>query len=249
MAGEVLLITSGKGGVGKTTFASNIGPALARRGRRVLLIDANFGLRNLDIALNLAPRVIYDLYDVTEGKCGEEKALVPHARYPGLCLVGAPQDAARRRIDPGRLKVFVTRMKERFDHIFIDCAAGVGEAFCTAAAASDKAVIITVPTLLSMRDAEKVSLCLEDGGITEFKLVVNRVDPKRMKKKGAVNIDDMIDGVRCGLLGIIPEDKRLERDMAMGKEPFLDYYVKANTAFSNIARRILKEEVPLMKIK
>lgn len=246
---EAILITSGKGGVGKTTFTSNIGPALVRRGKKVLMIDANFGLRNLDIALGLAQHVIYDLYDVIEGQCVREKAIIPHFHYPNLCLIGAPQDNVTRPIDPEKLKVFVEKEKDRFDYIFLDCAAGVGEAFRVAAAACDSAIIITVPTAFSMRDGERVSLCLEDNGIFDFKMVINRVNIKQMKKKGALNIDDMIDGVRCELLGIIPEDPRLEQDMALGKMPFLDYYVKANTAFSNIARRILKEKVPLMKIK
>lgn len=247
--GEAILVTSGKGGVGKTTFTSNIGAALAKRGKKVLLVDANFGLRNLDIALGMAQNVIYDLYDVTEGKCEEQKAIIPHFHYPNLYLIGAPQDVVKRRVDPAKLKDFIAKEKDKYDYLFLDCAAGIGEAFTTAAGACDSAIIVTIPNLYSMRDGERVSLCLEDNGLYDFKMVINRVNTKLMKKKGILNIDDMIDGVRARLLGIVPEDSRLEEDMILGKMPFLDRYVKANKAFANIARRICKETVPIMKLR
>ena len=245
--GEAFLITSGKGGVGKTTFAAHIGAALVRRGKKVLLIDANFGLRNLDIALGLSSEIVYDIYDVTQGLCTVQQAIVAHAQYAQLHMIAAPQ-GVQKKVNAEKLKQFVQMIKEEYDFVFLDGAAGVGSAFCAGAMACDKAIIVTTATLYSLRDGEQASIGLEHCGVKDFCMVVNRVDPKLMKKKGAINVDDLIDGVRVRLLGIVLEDKQLSRDMALEKPAFLDYYVKANTCFYNIAARLLGETVPIMRL-
>ena len=246
--GQVVLITSGKGGAGKTTFTANIGAALTRREKSVLLIDANFGLRNLDIVLGVADRVVFDIYDVASGGCGIDDAIIDHPRCENLYMIASTQDIGGRRVEKSRFAQVVSQVRGRFDFIVIDGAAGIGESFASACGDVDSAIIITTPNPCSIRDSEQVALKLEQLGIERIKMVINRVSHRTMKEAGSMNIDEIIDAVRIGILGIVPEDMRLCRDMDTGVLPFEDFYVKANTAFFNISRRMCGETVPVMKI-
>lgn len=241
--GTVSVITSGKGGVGKSTVTSGLGAALARRGRRVLMIDADAGLRSLDYILGVSRELVYDLSDVVTGGCEPAKAVYPCPGSNGLFLLPAPQNS-EDTVSPEVMKQVVRMLSGYYDHILIDCPAGLGRGFQAAVAPASRALIVSTPDPLCLRDADKVRRILEDKGIEEMRLVVNRFQAKSFVKMGGFeDLDAVIDACGIQLIAIIPEDLQtvccaVKGEPLTGKSP-------AAQAFQRLAARLEGEGVPL----
>lgn len=247
--GEVIVITSGKGGVGKTTATANIGAGLAMRGYKVALVDADIGLRNLDVVLGLENRIVYDLVDVAHGHCRLKQALIKDKRFESLYLLPAAQTKDKTAVKPEQMKEICLQLKEEFDFVIIDCPAGIEQGFKNAIAGAEKAIVITTPEVSAVRDADRVIGLLEAADLREPKLVINRIRPKMVRQGDMMNIDDIIDILAVDLLGVIPEDENIIVSTNRGDTVVLDERSRSGEAFRNIARRILGEPVPLMDLE
>ncbi|HGE69599.1 TPA: septum site-determining protein MinD [Candidatus Poribacteria bacterium] len=248
MPGKSFVVTSGKGGVGKTTVTSNLGGALALRGRKVCVVDADIGLRNLDVVMGLENRIVYDLVQVIEGECKLKKALIKHRKTDGLFLLPASQTRSKEDITPEQMKELILKLKEEeeFDYILIDCPAGIDQGFRNAVAGVDDAIIVTTPEISAIRDADKVIALLQIEEIYDPKLIINRLSFDMVKKKDMMDKDDIIDVLAIKLLGVVPEDDQVIVSTSKG-EPivFTDNNSGSAAAFKRIARRIEGENVPL----
>ncbi len=245
--GTAYVIASGKGGTGKTSFTAGVGAAMACAGHKTLCIDADIGLRNLDIVLGMTDRVLMTFADVIAGRCALERAAVPHPRLPNLFLLTAPMGRDAKTIAPQEMRVLVASAKESFDFCLIDAPAGLGSGFHLAAAGADCAVIVTTTDSSSLRDAQRAVLELSDYAFRARHLAVNRVEKKLLRQLHRT-IDDAIDAAGLPLIGVIPEDPRVR--LATNREtPLLLTENKgAAKAYANIARRLAGERVPLMKL-
>lgn len=247
--GEVIVITSGKGGVGKTTATANIGAGLAMRGYRVALIDADIGLRNLDVVLGLENRIVYDLVDVAHGHCRLKQALIKDKRFDGLYLLPAAQTKDKTAVRPEQMKEICHQLKEEFDYVIIDCPAGIEQGFKNAIAGAEKAIVVTTPEVSAVRDADRVIGLLEAADLREPKLIINRLRPRMVKQGEMMNIEDILDILAVDLLGVIPEDEQIIVTTNKGEPVVQDQRSRSGEAFRNVARRILGEEVPLMDLE
>lgn len=246
---RILVITSGKGGVGKTTVTVNVGAGLAGMGYRVLLIDADVGLRNLDVALGQEDRVVYDFVDLVEGRCTREQAIIPIRKQPRLFLLPAAQTKEKADITPQYMKDMCANLRPLFDFIIIDAPAGIDMGFKNAIAAADTAVIVTTPGIAAVRDADRVIGLLELAGVKEQWLILNRIRMDMIKKGDMLNIDNIIDILGIGTIGLVPEDEEvlasgMRGTMAVGAEGS-----RAGEAFMNIARRLCGESVPIVDLE
>ena len=205
--GEVIVVTSGKGGVGKTTTSANLGTGFALEGKKVVLIDADIGLRNLDVVMGLENRIVYDLVDVTEGVCRLKQALIRDKRYENLYLLPAAQTRDKNAVNPEQMKEVCAELVKDFDYVIIDCPAGIEQGFKNAIAGADKAIIVTTPEVSAVRDADRIIGLLEAEGKNNPQLVINRIRPHMVKKGDMMDIDDIIEILAIDLLGIIPEDE------------------------------------------
>jgi len=246
---EVIVITSGKGGVGKTTTVANLGTGLALAGKKVALVDADIGLRNLDVVMGLENRIVYDLIDVTEGNCRLKQALIRDKRYENLFLLPAAQTRDKDAVSPAQMQQLCKDMRQDFDFILIDCPAGIEQGFKNAIAGADRAIIVTTPEVSAVRDADRIIGLLEAAEMSNPKLVVNRIRPKMVKKGDMMDIDDMIDILAIDLLGVIPEDEHIVVSTNRGEPAVCNDQSKASQAYRNIVRRILGENVPLMSLE
>jgi septum site-determining protein MinD len=240
-----MVVASGKGGVGKTSLCANVAANLSKRGNRVLLIDCDFGLRNLDLVLGVSDRTVFDLSDVLFQRAEPQKAAIVHPEYPNLYFIAAPQSYSKGDISPDVMREFIMGIKDEFDFVICDSPAGVGEGFCAASSGAELGIIVCTADSCSVRDAEKTAFCLEKTGIDKMRLVVNRVRPELIEKGVCMNIDDIIDSVKVQLLGLIPYEPAMEGVCGL----FPANKGQAGLAFSNIARRLMSEEVPLIRIK
>ena len=244
--GHSLVITSGKGGSGKSTVAVNLGAALAAAGKSVVLVDMDMGMRSLDILLGLENRIVYDLADVADGLCRVKQAIVKHPSLPGLSLISAAQTRGSDALSPHRAREVMEELKDRFDFVLIDCPAGVGRGFRNAASGADQALIVSLTDPVSLRDAERVAGLLERSDILKPLLAFNRVLPKRGRK--ALNlIQEGARRLNLPLIGIIPEDPSLpgaspDKPAALGPHP-------AGRAIRELSRRLLGEDLPLAPIR
>ena len=202
--GEVIVVTSGKGGVGKTTTSANLGTGFALEGKKVVLIDADIGLRNLDVVMGLENRIVYDLVDVTEGVCRLKQALIRDKRYENLYLLPAAQTRDKNAVNPEQMKEVCAELVKDFDYVIIDCPAGIEQGFKNAIAGADKAIIVTTPEVSAVRDADRIIGLLEAEGKNNPQLVINRIRPHMVKKGDMMDIDDIIEILSIKLLGIIP---------------------------------------------
>ncbi|OQB16040.1 MAG: Septum site-determining protein MinD [Firmicutes bacterium ADurb.Bin193] len=243
---EVIVTVSGKGGVGKTTATANIGMALASMGLKILLIDGDVGLRNLDISLGIQDRIVYHFNDVINGMCSADSAIVKDEKYIGLCYLAAPQNITGAEVNKEGFKEMVDKLRPRFDYIIIDCAAGIDDSFSMCAGAADKALIITTPELISIRDADRVAERLESMGITTVYLIINRINIDMIKKGDMIDIDTIIGTVAVPLIGAVPEDVGIIISNNKGRPLVLRPRTRAGTAFLNIAKRLTGEKVPIM---
>ena len=247
--GEVIVITSGKGGVGKTTTTANIGTALALEGKQVVLIDADIGLRNLDVVMGLENRIVYDLVDVVEGVCRLKQALIRDKRFKGLYLLPAAQTRDKNAVNPEQMKNLCEELKKHFDYILIDCPAGIEQGFKNAIAGADRAIVITVPEVSSVRDADRIIGLLSAQGLNTPLLVVNRLRMDMVKKGDMMDIDDTIDILGIDLLGVVPDDERIIVSSNRGEPAVIEASSLAVQAYRNIAKRIMGEDVPLIQLE
>ncbi|MEW5761620.1 MAG: septum site-determining protein MinD [Bacillota bacterium] len=244
--GEVIVVTSGKGGVGKTTATANIGAGLAMLGHKVVLVDADIGLRNLDVILGLENRIVYDLVDVTQGNCRLRQALIRDKRFEGLHLLPAAQTKDKTAVSPEQMRELCGELKEMFEYVIVDSPAGIEQGFRNAIAGAEKAIVITTPEVAAVRDADRVIGLLEAAELNDPKLVVNRLRPRMVQRGDMMNIDDIIDILAIDLLGVIPEDEQIIISTNRGETVVQEDRSFAGQAFRNIVWRILGEPVPLM---
>ncbi|MDD4047437.1 MAG: septum site-determining protein MinD [Clostridia bacterium] len=247
--GQVIVITSGKGGVGKTTTSANIGTGLAAIGNKVVLVDTDIGLRNLDVVLGLENRIVYDLVDVTHGNCRLKQALIKDKRFENLCLLPAAQTKDKSAVEPEQMKELCGKLKEEFDYVIIDCPAGIEMGFKNAIAGADKAVVVTTPEISAVRDADRIIGLLEAAELRNPTLIVNRIRPRMGKNGDMMDINDMIDILAIELLGVVPEGGKIVISTNRGEPAVLDMNSWAGQAYRNIAKRITGENVPLVSLE
>ena len=249
MTGKVLVITSGKGGVGKTTTTANIGTALAKQGKKVVLIDTDLGLRNLDLLLGLENRIVYTIVDVVEERCKLKQALVKDKKNPNLCLLAAAQTRDKTAITGEQLKTICDELKEDNDYIVIDCPAGIEQGFENATTPATEAIVVTTPEMSAVRDADRIIGLLESKEhIVSHKLLINRVRPNMIKNNDMMSVEDVQDILSTEIIGIVPEDTGIITSTNKGEPIVNDEKALAGQAYQNIARRILGEEVPFLDI-
>lgn len=246
--GKVLVITSGKGGVGKTTTSANLGTGLAELGRKVCLVDADIGLRNLDVVLGLENRIVYDLVDVVEGKCRLRQALIKDKRFDSLFLLPAAQTKEKDAVSPEQMKELMQQLKEEFDFVLVDCPAGIERGFKNAIAGADLAVIVTTPEVSAVRDADRIIGLLEAAELYDPKLIVNRLRPDMVRKGDMMNIQDMIDILAIPLIGVVPDDECIIVSTNRGEPVVLDKKSRSGQAYRNICRRLEGVDVPFMDL-
>ncbi|MBI5671380.1 MAG: septum site-determining protein MinD [Chloroflexi bacterium] len=249
MAAKVVTVTSGKGGVGKTTATANLGVALARLGKKVVLIDADVGLRNLDIVMGLENRIVYDLVDVIEGRCQLRQAMIKHKQFPDLFLIPAAQTRDKTAVSPADMIQITDKLRPEFDFILIDSPAGIERGFRNAVASADEVLIVTNPEVSAVRDADRIIGLLEANNKGPAKLILNRVNPDMVKRGEMMSADDVTDILAIKLIGIVPEDEHVIPASNSGVPVTLNENSKAGQAFRNIARRLTGENVPFMTLQ
>ena len=248
MGARVIVITSGKGGVGKTTTTANIGAALADKGHKVLLIDTDIGLRNLDVVMGLENRIVYDLIDVIEGRCRVSQALIKDKRCQNLVLLPAAQIRDKNDVNTDQMKELIFSLKESFDYILIDCPAGIEQGFKNAIVAADEAIVVTTPEVSATRDADRIIGLLEAAGIKSPRIVVNRLRIDMVKEKNMLSVEDILDILAVKLLGVVPDDETVVISTNKGEPLVYKGDSLAAKAFKNIASRIEGVEVPLLDL-
>jgi septum site-determining protein MinD len=247
--GEVYVITSGKGGVGKTTTAANIGTALAKSGYRVVLVDADIGLRNLDVVMGLENRIVYDLVDVTHGRCRLRQALIRDRRFDDLYLLPAAQTKDKNAVNPDQMKELCEELKKESDYVFVDCPAGIEQGFRNAVSGADRSIVVTTPEVAAVRDADRIIGLLEAAEIRNPLLVINRIRPQMVKSGDMLNVEDVIEHLAIELLGIVPDDESIIVSTNRGEPAVLNEHSRAGKAYRNISRRIAGEEVPFLDLE
>lgn len=249
--GEAIVITSGKGGVGKTTTSANIGTALALQGKRVCLVDTDIGLRNLDVVMGLENRIIYDLIDLIEGRCKPHQAIVKDKRFDDLLyLLPAAQTSDKNAINPEQMKKLVDELKQDYDYVIIDCPAGIEQGYKNAVAGADKAIVVTTPEISAVRDADRIIGLLEtEEHIDPPKLIINRIRKNLVNAGEMLDVDEITMHLSIDLLGIVADDEAVIKASNKGEPVVLDPNNKASISYRNIARRILGESVPLQSLE
>ena len=248
MGARVIVITSGKGGVGKTTTTANIGASLAEKGHKVLLIDTDIGLRNLDVVMGLENRIVYDLIDVIEERCRISQALIKDKRCPNLVLLPAAQIRDKNDVNADQMKELISSLKDSFDYILIDCPAGIEQGFKNAIAAANEAIVVTTPEVSATRDADRIIALLEGAGIKNPRLVINRLRIDMVKDKNMLSVEDILDILAVKLLGVVPDDENVVISTNKGEPLVYKGDSLAAKAFKNIASRIEGVEVPLLDL-
>lgn len=246
---KVIVITSGKGGVGKTTVTANLGAALASMGNKVLTIDADIGLRNLDMILGLENRIVYDIVDVVEGTVAPEKAFVKDKRSESLYLLPAAQTKNKEAVSGEQLSSIVDRVKYNFNFIIIDSPAGIEGGFRTAATPAEEALVVVNPEVSSVRDADRVIGLLESMGKEKIHLIVNRIKSSRVKKGEMLSVEDIEDVLRIKKIGVIPDEEKMIDYTNKGEPIVLSDNTGAGAALTNVARRLMGEDVAFSELE
>lgn len=244
---EVIVVTSGKGGVGKTTTSANVGTGLAKLNKKVVLIDTDIGLRNLDVVMGLENRIVYNLVDVIEGNCRIKQALIKDKRYQNLYLLPSAQTRDKTSVSPEQMKQLTDELREEFDYIILDCPAGIEQGFKNAIAGADRALVVTTPEVSAIRDADRIIGLLEANEVKKTDLIVNRIRMDMVKKGDMMSIDDVVDILSINLIGAVPDDENIVISTNNG-EPLVGSDTMAGKAYLNICKRIMGEEVPLLDL-
>lgn len=248
MVGKVITVTSGKGGVGKTTATANLGAALAATGEKVVCVDADIGLRNLDVVLGLENRIVYDLVDVVEGRCRLRQALIRDKRLPELFLIPAAQTRDKSAVSPSDMVRLCNDLRDEHDWILIDSPAGIERGFRNAIAPADIVLVVTNPEVSAVRDADRIIGLVEAEEKGPARLVINRIRPNMVRRGEMLSADDVLELLAIELIGMIPEDENIVISTNRGMPIVLDGKSRAGQAFRNIARRLRGEDVPFMSM-
>ena len=246
--GEVWVITSGKGGVGKTTATANLGMGLALLGKRVAMVDADIGLRNLDVVLGLENRIVYDLVDVAEGYCRPRQALIKDKRIDGVYLLPAAQTRDKTAVSPDQMRGLCLELAQEFDYVLVDCPAGIEQGFRNAVCAADRALVVTTPEVTAVRDADRVIGLLEAMETRPPLLLINRVRGEMVRRGDMMSIEDMVEVLAIEVLGVIPEDEYIIVSSNRGEPAVLVASSRAGAAYRLVCRRLLGEDVKLPKL-
>ena len=241
--GEVIVITSGKGGVGKTTTTANLGSSLAEAGKKVVLVDTDIGLRNLDVVMGLENRIVYDIVDVIEEKCKLRQALIKDKRFEELFLLPAAQTRDKSAINEEQMKDLTKKLKEEFDYILIDCPAGIEQGFKNAIAGADRAIVVTTAEISAIRDADRIIGLLESSEIKNPELIVNRLRPNMVKKGEMMEVEDIVDLLSVDLVGVVPDDEYIITQTNKGEPVIKNRRAPSGKAYIEVARRILGENI------
>ena len=241
--GEVIVVTSGKGGVGKTTTVANIGTGLAMLDKRTVVVDTDIGLRNLDVILGLENRIVYNLVDVINGKCRLKQALIKDKRHPELYLLPSAQTKDKSAVSPEQMIKLTEELREEFDFVLLDCPAGIEQGFRNAIAGADKALVVTTPEVSAIRDADRIIGRLEADGIQDIHLIINRLRPDMIARGDMMSVEDVVEILAVNLIGSILDDEQIVIAANQG-EPFSGRNSQAEEEYRNICRRLLGEEVP-----
>ena len=241
---EIIVITSGKGGVGKTTTSANVGTGLAILGKKVVLIDTDIGLRNLDVVMGLENRIVYNLVDVVEGNCRMKQALIKDKRYPNLFLLPSAQTRDKSAVSPGQMVKLVEDLRDDFDYILLDCPAGIEQGFQNAIAGADRALVVTTPEVSAIRDADRIIGLLEAADMKSIGLIVNRIRMDMVRRGDMMSLDDVMDILAVNVIGAVPDDEDIVIATNQG-EPLVGMGTRAGQAYMDICRRIAGEEIPL----
>lgn len=243
--GEVIVITSGKGGVGKTTTTANIGIGLAAAGKKTLVIDTDLGLRNLDVVLGLENRIVYNLVDVITGSCRLKQALISDSRFADLFLLPSAQTKDKSSVSPEQMKKLTDDLRSEYDYILLDCPAGIEQGFQNAIAGADKAIIVTTPEVSAIRDADRIIGLLETRGIRNNSLLINRLRIDMVRRGDMMSVEDVTEILAVDLLGVIPDDEQVVIATNQG-EPIVGAHSLAGEAYTRICRRIMGEDIAIM---
>ncbi|MDF2541982.1 MAG: minD [Herbinix sp.] len=245
--GEVIVVTSGKGGVGKTTTTANVGTGLAKLDKKVVLIDTDIGLRNLDVVMGLENRIVYNLVDVIEGTCRIRNALIKDKRYPNLYLLPSAQTRDKNAVTPEQMKKLAEELKDEFDYILMDCPAGIEQGFKNAIAGADRALVVTTPEVSAVRDADRIIGLLEANDMKQTHLIVNRIRMDMVKRGDMMSSEDVCEILAVDLIGIVPDDENIVISTNQG-EPLVGSDSLAGRAYMNISKRITGEDVPFLDL-
>lgn len=248
--GRVIVVTSGKGGVGKTTTSANIGTGLARLGYKVVLVDTDIGLRNLDLLMGLENRIVYNIVDFVEERCKLNQALVKDKRLPNLALLPAAQTRDKSALSQDQMRKVTETLKEDYDFVLVDSPAGIEQGFQNAIAGATEAIVVCTPEMSAVRDADRIIGLLEaKEDITNYKLVLNRVRPNMIKAQDMMDVDDVLEILSIKLLGIVPEDQDIIVSTNKGEPIVTNENSLAGQAYRNVARRVAGEDVPFLNLE
>jgi len=245
--GEVIVVTSGKGGVGKTTTTANVGTGLAKLEKKVVLIDTDIGLRNLDVVMGLENRIVYNLVDVIEGSCKINQAFIKVKGYSNFYLLPSAQTRDKTAVTPEQMKKLTDQLKEEFDYVIIDCPAGIEQGFHNAIAGADRALVVTTPEVSAVRDADRIIGLLEANEVKKIHLIVNRLRMDMVKRGDMMSSDDVVEILAIPLIGVVPDDENIVVSTNQGA-PLVGNSTLAGKAYMNICRRVTGEEVPLLEL-
>ena len=245
--GEVIVVTSGKGGVGKTTTTANVGTGLAKLDKKVVLIDTDIGLRNLDVVMGLENRIVYNLVDVIEGSCKINQAFIKVKGYNNFYLLPSAQTRDKTAITPEQMKKLTDQLKEEFDYVIIDCPAGIEQGFHNAIAGADRALVVTTPEVSAVRDADRIIGLLEANEIKQTHLIVNRLRMDMVKRGDMMSSEDVVEILAIDLIGVVPDDENIVISTNQGV-PLVGQNCMAGKAYMNICKRVAGEEVPFLEL-
>lgn len=240
---EVIVVTSGKGGVGKTTTTANVGSGLAGMGAKVLLIDTDIGLRNLDVVMGLENRIVYNLVDVIEGKCRLKQALIRDKRYNSLFLLPCAQTKDKTAVNESQMKRLIEHAADDFDYILLDSPAGIEQGFKNAIAGATRALVVTTPEVSAIRDADRIVGLLEANEFTKIDLIINRIRYDLVKRGDMMTAEDVVDILSIPLIGVVPDDENVVISTNRG-EPLVGSQTLAGRAYRNICYRVMGRQAP-----
>ncbi len=249
MDSRVITITSGKGGVGKTTTTANLGTALAMQGKKVAVVDGDIGLRNLDAVLGLENRIVYDLVDVVEGQCRLRQALIRDQRLPELYLLPAAQTRDKNAVNSAQMEQLCAQLRQEFDFVVIDSPAGIEQGFRNSIVGADEIIIVANPEMASVRDADRIIGLVEAAGKPEPRLILNRLRAEMVKRGDMMDVADVLEVLSIDLLGVIPEDEFIIVATNRGEPAVYDKRSRAGRSFLNTAQRLIGIEVPLDELE